>query len=167
MAFGKRGGKLHTIAGCPGRWFRLDESPSAGTRGAVAQLGERLNGIQEVDGSTPFSSTASARSHDGRLTKSFRFASIPNPWDEEAEVIVMPWWRLWLVMFAFVGLAISTPGCAGRQPERQIERPASIERPAKPISEEEGLADKSGEVMVVLLVVGLFVAGILIPILLL
>jgi hypothetical protein len=25
--------------------------------GAVAQLGERLNGIQEVDGSTPFSST--------------------------------------------------------------------------------------------------------------
>ena len=26
-------------------------------RGAVAQLGERLNGIQEVDGSIPFSST--------------------------------------------------------------------------------------------------------------
>jgi hypothetical protein len=25
--------------------------------GAVAQLGERLNGIQEVEGSTPFSST--------------------------------------------------------------------------------------------------------------
>ena len=25
--------------------------------GAVAQLGERLNGIQEADGSTPFSST--------------------------------------------------------------------------------------------------------------
>jgi|GEM_PF-6750427 hypothetical protein len=25
--------------------------------GAVAQLGERLNGIQEVDGSIPFSST--------------------------------------------------------------------------------------------------------------
>src|ERR1700720_4744600 len=27
------------------------------SRGAVAQLGERLNGIQEVDGSIPFSST--------------------------------------------------------------------------------------------------------------
>ena len=27
------------------------------TRGAVAQLGERLNGIQEVDGSIPFGST--------------------------------------------------------------------------------------------------------------
>jgi hypothetical protein len=26
-------------------------------RGAVAQLGERLNGIQEADGSIPFSST--------------------------------------------------------------------------------------------------------------
>ena len=26
-------------------------------RGAVAQLGERLNGIQEVEGSIPFSST--------------------------------------------------------------------------------------------------------------
>src|SRR5262249_20969066 len=30
---------------------------SALSRGAVAQLGERLNGIQEVDGSIPFSST--------------------------------------------------------------------------------------------------------------
>ena len=30
---------------------------SAVSRGAVAQLGERLNGIQEVDGSIPFSST--------------------------------------------------------------------------------------------------------------
>ncbi len=29
----------------------------ARSRGAVAQLGERLNGIQEVDGSIPFSST--------------------------------------------------------------------------------------------------------------
>ena len=28
-------------------------------RGAVAQLGERLNGIQEADGSIPFSSTIS------------------------------------------------------------------------------------------------------------
>ena len=28
--------------------------------GAVAQLGERLNGIQEVDGSIPFGSTKSA-----------------------------------------------------------------------------------------------------------
>ncbi len=31
------------------------------SRGAVAQLGERLNGIQEVDGSIPFSSTITFR----------------------------------------------------------------------------------------------------------
>jgi hypothetical protein len=30
--------------------------------GAVAQLGERLNGIQEVDGSIPFSSTIKSKS---------------------------------------------------------------------------------------------------------
>ena len=39
-------------------------------RGAVAQLGERLNGIQEVRGSIPLSSTnSSLTDHD--------FASIP------------------------------------------------------------------------------------------
>ena len=37
------------------------------TAGAVAQLGERLNGIQEVEGSTPFRSTFS-----GRLTVACR-----------------------------------------------------------------------------------------------
>ena len=31
--------------------------PAAFLNGAVAQLGERLNGIQEVDGSIPFGST--------------------------------------------------------------------------------------------------------------
>ena len=31
-----------------------------GTHGAVAQLGERLNGIQEADGSIPFSSTTTS-----------------------------------------------------------------------------------------------------------
>ncbi|MBI3786457.1 MAG: hypothetical protein HY270_23965 [Deltaproteobacteria bacterium] len=79
----------------------------------------------------------------------------------------MTWWRLWLVMFAFVGLAVSTPGCGSRQPERQVERPASIERPAKPLSEEESWSDRGGEILIVLLVVGIFVAGILVPILLL
>src|SRR6266851_5580313 len=33
-------------------------------RGAVAQLGERLNGIQEVDGSIPFGSTSSVETLD-------------------------------------------------------------------------------------------------------
>ena len=80
----------------------------------------------------------------------------------------MAWWRIWLLTFAFVGIAFSMPGCASRQPpERQIERPASIERPARPISEEENWTDESGEVLIVVLVVAIFAAGILIPILLL
>ncbi len=33
----------------------------AGTYGAIAQLGERLNGIQEVRGSTPLGSTIKTR----------------------------------------------------------------------------------------------------------
>ena len=35
----------------------VDLRPEAKMYGAVAQLGERLNGIQEADGSIPFSST--------------------------------------------------------------------------------------------------------------
>ena len=35
--------------------------PAAFLNGAVAQLGERLNGIQEVDGSIPFGSTKSIK----------------------------------------------------------------------------------------------------------
>ena len=51
------------------------------SRGAVAQLGERLNGIQEVDGSIPFSSTnlinrlasrARVRSSSEEFTKEFK-----------------------------------------------------------------------------------------------
>ncbi len=45
--------------------------------GAVAQLGERLNGIQEVDGSIPFSSTSKNQgvaSRDHTLSTSFLFS---------------------------------------------------------------------------------------------
>src|SRR5713226_10464759 len=38
-------------------------------RGAVAQLGERLNGIQEVDGSIPFGSTKSNHFRDKNLAQ--------------------------------------------------------------------------------------------------
>ena len=37
--------------------------------GAVAQLGERLNGIQEVRGSTPLSSTKKINNLHGRTRK--------------------------------------------------------------------------------------------------
>ena len=47
------------------------EAPGHAFRGAVAQLGERLTGSQEVDGSIPFSSTISisrgGRQFHGRL----------------------------------------------------------------------------------------------------
>jgi hypothetical protein len=39
------------------RGGRVTFAATPATRGAVAQLGERLNGIQEVDGSIPFGST--------------------------------------------------------------------------------------------------------------
>ena len=41
-----------------GNFHRIEAlADSQDLRGDVAQLGERLNGIQEVDGSIPFSST--------------------------------------------------------------------------------------------------------------
>jgi hypothetical protein len=51
--------------------------------GAVAQLGERLNGIQEADGSIPFSSTNKFRgSGSGELLDpfplSFYFSNLMN-----------------------------------------------------------------------------------------
>jgi hypothetical protein len=46
------GQRVRSALKAPGRRAIL-----RGPRGAVAQLGERLNGIQEVDGSIPFSST--------------------------------------------------------------------------------------------------------------
>ena len=40
------------------KWHETENGSKIGTTiGAVAQLGERLNGIQEADGSIPFSST--------------------------------------------------------------------------------------------------------------
>ena len=50
----------------PGPLLSARRNPSAERRGAVAQLGERLNGIQEVDGSIPFSSTFLAACECGR-----------------------------------------------------------------------------------------------------
>jgi hypothetical protein len=49
----------------------------AGPRGAVAQLGERYNGIVEVVGSIPSGSTISTPWE----TKGFSFAGFPNRFD--------------------------------------------------------------------------------------
>ena len=50
--FGRRG-----LDSRPAKRAARQTGPSQWHRGAVAQLGERLNGIQEVDGSIPFGST--------------------------------------------------------------------------------------------------------------
>jgi hypothetical protein len=112
--------------------------------GAVAQLGERLNGIQEVDGSTPFSSTLCL------LEGSMGMRAL----------------RVMVVCVMLCGSAPLVTGCAARQEEwHTTEEPASIERPASPLEEEKSLADRAGEVMVVILVVGITVGLILVPIL--
>ena len=50
-------------------------------RGAVAQLGERLNGIQEVEGSIPFGSTSFPPPHHpgGGLERAPVIRSTPDP----------------------------------------------------------------------------------------
>src|SRR5258706_6134517 len=49
-------------------------SRSSRHRGAVAQLGERLNGIQEVDGSIPFGSTRSNHFRKNKLASALSAA---------------------------------------------------------------------------------------------
>jgi hypothetical protein len=74
---------------------------------------------------------------------------------------------LFPVAFLAVTL-LAGAGCASRDRDRPpIDQPASIERPAKPIDEEQGLADKIGEVGVALLVVSIVIAGIVLPLILL
>jgi hypothetical protein len=110
---------------------------STGTRGAVAQLGERLNGIQEVDGSTPFSSTL----HFARRK-------------------YMRSWHLMLVLAALCSALFLGAGCSSRQPEPSTADYRGIERPARPVLEEDSSTETAGEIAVVILAVA--VAGALI-----
>lgn len=76
--------------------------------------------------------------------------------------------RVAVLLLALTGALFFASGCASRQHQpTQVEDETNIERPAVPLSEEEGLADRIGEVGVVLLVVGVTIGLILIPILLL
>ncbi len=74
--------------------------------------------------------------------------------------------RMGCVLCALVIAVLVGSGCATQQRNRPAED-TRIERPAVPLSEEEGLSDKIGEVGVVVLVVVLTVGVILVPILLL
>jgi len=76
-------------------------------------------------------------------------------------------WQTAIVLVLLSGILLIAPSCASEQHTSggggSIE---GIERPARPLGEEESLADKIGEVGVVLLVVGSVAAGIVIPLLL-
>jgi len=75
--------------------------------------------------------------------------------------------RLSVLLLAFSGVLFLGGGCASRQHQpAEVEEDAGIERPAVPLSEEEGLTDRIGEVGVVILVVGITIGLILIPLLL-
>jgi len=72
--------------------------------------------------------------------------------------------RLTVLLLALSGALFLTAGCASRQHEpAEVEEDSGIERPAVPLSEEEGLTDRIGEVGVALLVIGITVALIVLP----
>ncbi len=75
-------------------------------------------------------------------------------------------WRMGCVLCALVIAVLVGSGCATHQRSRPAED-TGIERPAVPVSEDESLTDKIGEVGVVVLIVVLTVGVILVPILLL
>ena len=76
--------------------------------------------------------------------------------------------RLGVLLLALTGVLFVGSGCASRQHEPvDVQEESGIERPAVPLTEEEGLTDRIGEVGVVLLVVGITIALIVIPFLLL
>jgi ABC-type Fe3+ transport system permease subunit len=80
----------------------------------------------------------------------------------------MQQWRMAVVLMAVCSVLVLAAGCASHQRQATtIEEETSSERPARPLSEEESLADRAGEIGVVLLVVLVTVGGILVPILLL
>jgi hypothetical protein len=76
-------------------------------------------------------------------------------------------WRPTIVVAALLAFLVAGPGCASEPyvsaPDDEI---TSIERPARPLEEEETFSDKLGEVGVVVLAVGGVIAGMLAPLLL-
>jgi hypothetical protein len=77
-----------------------------------------------------------------------------------------------LTLFGALTCGFTITGCSTRPAmtpqEQQANREReSIERPARPIEDESTFTDRIGQVGVVLLIVGVTLAGILVPILLL
>jgi hypothetical protein len=73
---------------------------------------------------------------------------------------------LWSLASGPIAMGCSSRPMMTRQEAQANRERESIERPARPLSEEEGVLDTAGKVAVVLLIVGVTVVGILLPILL-
>ena len=77
-------------------------------------------------------------------------------------------WQKILGLAVLCAVLVLATGCAAHQSyPSAIEDEAGIERPAEPLSDEQDLADRIGEVGIVILVVVVTVGGILVPLLLL
>jgi hypothetical protein len=75
-------------------------------------------------------------------------------------------WQMACVLTALSAVLVVGAGCASRQQQpAPIQEPAGIERPAQPLSEEESLSDRIGEVGIVILVIGVTVGLIVVPLL--
>jgi len=78
---------------------------------------------------------------------------------------------LLLTLLGTFAMGATTMGCSTRpmmtpQEEQANRERGTIERPARSVSEEESMFEKAGKVAVVLLIVGVTIAGILVPLLL-
>jgi hypothetical protein len=78
---------------------------------------------------------------------------------------------LTFVLFGTIAGSLTTTGCSTRpgmtrQEEQANRERQSIERPARAIDDEASFTDRVGQVVVVIVIVGVTIAGILLPILL-
>jgi hypothetical protein len=72
--------------------------------------------------------------------------------------------RMVVLFVALCSAPLATTGCAARPMQPPMIETETIERPAEPLDDEESLADRIGEVGIVILVVGIAIGGILLPI---
>jgi hypothetical protein len=79
---------------CEGGAIKATSRISIG--GAVAQLGARLDGIEEVRGSNPLGSTNSSQIQYLAVTDMEEFSSVPIPVERRGETLVV---RIFLVHF--------------------------------------------------------------------
>jgi len=73
-------------------------------------------------------------------------------------------WQLVAVLLALSGTLLLAPGCASRQPQPSTADYSGMERPARPIEEEQSGIERIGEIAVVVLAIAVIGALIALPI---